>query len=179
MKLPLTEEFLWGVYDLIEGIQDIHGSFSVPSLKDVVYPEMAQLRKIYKKRKSREEFAKFVSYLKNRGYLKIKKTASGQAVLLTPKGWRKVLITSLKKQKNNLKKRKDKKWIMVFFDVPERKRKKRDLLRRNLQYLGFQMWQKSIWVSPYNVLGSIEELMNNLNIKEYIQVLLVEEIMHN
>lgn len=176
MKLPFTEEFLWGIYDLIEGMQDIHGSFSVPSLKDVVYPEMAQLRKIYKKRKSREEFTKFVSYLKNRGYLKIKKTVSGQAVLLTPKGWRKVLIVSLKKQKSKLKKRQDKKWIMVFFDIPEYKKGERNWLRRNLQYLGFQMWQKSIWVSPYDVLDDVEELINSFNIKEYIQVLLVEEI---
>ena len=41
-------------------------------------------------------------------------------------------------------------WRMVVFDVPERKRQLRDLLRRHLKKLGFGRLQGSVYISPYD-----------------------------
>lgn len=174
MKLPFTERFLWDVYNLIEGVQETYTAFSVPSLKDVLYPEMAELRKVYKKRRSKLEFKKFIYSLKKKGILRVKELESKKAVMLTPKGWQRVARIYIKIRKK--KKRKDKRWIMVIFDIPERIFRNRNLFRDNLKYLGYSMLQKSIWVCPYDILKETESLARNLNIESFVRILLVEKI---
>jgi phenylacetic acid degradation operon negative regulatory protein len=41
-------------------------------------------------------------------------------------------------------------WRIVIFDVPERKRRSRDVLRRQLRKLGFGRLQHSTYISPYD-----------------------------
>ncbi|TSC80071.1 MAG: phenylacetic acid degradation operon negative regulatory protein [Parcubacteria group bacterium Gr01-1014_29] len=43
----------------------------------------------------------------------------------------------------------DGKWRMVVFDIAERKRKRRDWLRRELWQVGFVRLQNSVWITPY------------------------------
>ena len=43
----------------------------------------------------------------------------------------------------------DNKWRMVIFDIPENKRKSRDLLRFHLKKFGFTHVQASVWIYPY------------------------------
>lgn len=44
----------------------------------------------------------------------------------------------------------DRKWRIVIFDIPEKKRKIRDMVRRILFNAGFQRIQDSVWVYPYD-----------------------------
>ncbi|MDO8576418.1 MAG: hypothetical protein Q7R90_03825 [bacterium] len=48
------------------------------------------------------------------------------------------------------KRRWDKQWRVVIFDVPERFRRARDLLRGTLISIGFFKLQDSVWVYPYD-----------------------------
>ncbi|MDD3498579.1 MAG: CRISPR-associated endonuclease Cas2 [Candidatus Moranbacteria bacterium] len=43
----------------------------------------------------------------------------------------------------------DKKWRVVIFDIPEKKKIVREVLRKKIQDLGFQEIQKSVFVHPY------------------------------
>ncbi|MBI2476131.1 MAG: hypothetical protein HYV67_02725 [Candidatus Taylorbacteria bacterium] len=43
----------------------------------------------------------------------------------------------------------DKKWRIVFFDIPERCRRKRDVFRFHLRRLGFREIQRSVFAHPY------------------------------
>ena len=65
---------------------------------------------------------------------------------------------------------------MVLFDIPENKRKERDLFRKSLQYLGYKKLQKSIWVCPYDVQKETKELIKRFNLKEFTELLLVKKI---
>ena len=65
---------------------------------------------------------------------------------------------------------------MVIFDIPEKKRKIRDLFRKNLLVLGYQRLQKSIWVCPYDVFKETEELIRDYLIDFYVRIFLIEEI---
>ncbi|MDO8622371.1 MAG: CRISPR-associated endonuclease Cas2 [bacterium] len=47
-------------------------------------------------------------------------------------------------------KRWDGKWRLVTFDVPEKRRRDRHLLRSTLQQLGFYRLQQSVWLYPYD-----------------------------
>ena len=41
-------------------------------------------------------------------------------------------------------------WRLIIFDIPEKERGKRQRLRNKLLELGFGMWQKSIYLSPFD-----------------------------
>lgn len=45
----------------------------------------------------------------------------------------------------------DRNWRFVIYDIPERHRKFRQLIRRKLFQLGFRKLQRSVWVSPLPV----------------------------
>jgi|SRR3989344_1865053 len=44
----------------------------------------------------------------------------------------------------------DRKWRIVIFDIPEKKKKIRDEIRKILTEAGFQRLQDSVWVYPYD-----------------------------
>src|SRR3990167_8974616 len=53
----------------------------------------------------------------------------------------------------------DRKWRLVFFDIPEKKRAARDALRMKLKDLGFRELQKSVHISPYPCKDEIDFLV--------------------
>lgn len=184
MHLRLTEKFLWDIYKLIkikDEIMDEIWSRKWHGFKDpfeMIWPDFYKVKdwywEEYKEKKKRERFTKMVNYLKNRGYLNIKDTKNRKAVMLTPKGMEKILRIKLKTGKK--KRRPDKKWQMVLFDIPEDRRRGRDLFRKQLKYLGYKRLQKSIWVCPYDVLGDTQILIKRHRLDRFVRLLLVEEV---
>ena len=73
-------------------------------------------------------------------------------------------------------KRKDGKWQMIIFDIPERKRDLRNLLRENLYLLGYKMLQQSVWISPYNVLKETEAILRRYSLDPYVKLILIKKI---
>lgn len=55
----------------------------------------------------------------------------------------------------------DGKWRIVIFDIPEEKKKLREMLRRTLKNSGFKQLQRSVWVSPFDVLDEMEQLVED------------------
>jgi len=182
IKLPFTEKFLWDLHKFIcatEGMLE----FFVP---DRPYhfrgPEEMTLAKIkvfrsnwefdYKKRK--KDFGKIIYNLKQSGYLKTLKTKDESAIILTSKGIEKIFTIKMKLTEK--KQRPDKKWQMVLFDIPEKKRRQRNLFRRNLQYLGYKKLQRSIWVCPYDVKEETKDLIRRYRLEPCVELLLVKKI---
>ena len=174
MKLPITDKFLWNLYTAIEKISDFQALFARRSLKEACFPSLYKARLFYQKKADRQQFFKFIRYLKKKGYIKIESLEPNEAIILTQKGMEKVLKTTLRLK--GKKRRKDGKWLMVIFDIPERKRTLRDLFRENLQILGFKYLQKSIWVCPYDVLEEVQNLIAKYELEKYAKTFLIEEI---
>lgn len=174
MRLPLTDKFLLDLYNFIEKIDKVFDLFAPRTMKEVWYPDSYKLRRKYERKITRKQFSRLIYYLKNQGYIKIKNLEQKQGVLLTKKGRDKVLRAKFKIKKK--KKRHDGKWQMVIFDIPERKRVFRDLLRENLQILGYKMLQRSIWVCPYDVLEETEGIIRRYSLDPYVKLFLIEEI---
>lgn len=65
-------------------------------------------------------------------------------------------------------KRWDGKWRLVSFDIPEEEHRARRKLRQSLKKLGFGRMHRSVWISPHNVLGKVEELPAFQRYREYI-----------
>ena len=74
------------------------------------------------------------------------------------------------------KKKKDGLWRVVIFDIPEKQRVKRDLLRQKLKEFEFKMIQKSVFVSPYICEKEIFELCNILDIRKEVSIFTTKTI---
>lgn len=65
----------------------------------------------------------------------------------------------------------DRKWRIVIYDIPEDKRRIRDLFRRRLKEWGFKNWQQSIWMSKFNVTQKLRKVIQKLGIAEWVVVI--------
>ena len=174
MKLQITENFLLDLYNYTEKIDSTFNIFSSRTMKEVCYPDLYDLKRQYEKRKTKQQFCQLVYYLKKNGYIKIKDLKQNKGVILTKKGAEKVLKVKLKMKDGQ--KRSDGRWQMIIFDVPEKKRQLRDLLRDNLRILKYTMLQQSIWVCPYNVQKETEFILRKYSLDPYVKLFLIEEI---
>ena|SRR3989338_4813355 len=70
----------------------------------------------------------------------------------------------------------DKKWRMVTFDIPERKRAARDVLRETLKRMGFYEFQKSVFVHPYPCQNELDYIIEYYEIRSYVRIVLAAEL---
>jgi phenylacetic acid degradation operon negative regulatory protein len=58
-------------------------------------------------------------------------------------------------------------WTLLWHQIPEDRRLERSRLARRLRFLGFGSAQDSVWVSPHDHSGEVEELLAELDVAEY------------
>ena len=175
MKLPITDGFLWDLYKCIVEVNRAYDLFAPPrSMYQYVYRDRIRLRRAYERRKAKKSFSQFVGYLREKGYIKVKALEGTKGIILTPKGAARVL--QVKRKLKEKKKRKDGRWIMIAFDIPEKQKKAREYLRGALVDLGYQKFQQSVWVCPYDVYKETEEAVRSYRIIPYVKLFLIEEI---
>lgn len=174
MKLSITDEFLWDIYSVLEKagdaatfILDRRMSRSVIGVENPIFAK-------YRHDKSRAKFKRLIHYAKANGYISVKNLEGKKAIMLTKEGINKVLKASFIAE--DRKKRKDGRWTMLIFDVPEKYRKSRDLLRSILHNLGYKLFQQSVWVTSYDVSEKTEKLLQMHNLEEFVKIFLIEEI---
>lgn len=93
---------------------------------------------------------KLISYDERGGKIKI---------TLTKDGKRKVLSYKIEEMK--LKKGKwDGWWRVIVFDIPEKKKKARDILRDKMKEIGFYQLQRSVLVTPWECENEIDFIKN-------------------
>lgn len=68
------------------------------------------------------------------------------------------------------------KWVLVFFDVPEQQRNKRDYLRKFLKDLGFYQYQKSVYLFPYECKNEIDLIRKITEGGKYLKYIIAERI---
>lgn len=62
-------------------------------------------------------------------------------------------------------------WRIVLFDIAEEQRKVRDNIRRKLKNLGFAMFQKSVWMTPFDVAEEVVEFVRKSGLKGPVEIL--------
>lgn len=72
----------------------------------------------------------------------------------------------------------DKKWRLVFFDIPEEKKKFRDAFRYQLRKAGLKEFQRSGFIYPWPCFKEVQAIADELGIKENI-VLVTAETLSN
>lgn len=70
----------------------------------------------------------------------------------------------------------DGKWREVIFDIPERMKTKRELLRRKLLSLGFGMLQRSVYITPFDISKQISNYLEEQGLEVYTVVFEMERL---
>ena len=175
MKLSITDKFLWDLYNATYKTGDVLDMLLFPPrTMGQMFIKLDKLFVQGRNHKNRNQFNKFIHYLKTKGYIKSVVLEGKKAVIITKDGIGKVLKASFKLEEKT--KRKDDKWVMLIFDMPAKRKKSRDLLRSILQNLGYKLFQQSVWITPYDVSEKTEKLLQLYSLEKYVKIFLIEEI---
>ena len=111
------------------------------------------------------------------GLIEFEKKDGKSYARITPEGQKVLLLEQHKASLRNVKKRRwDKRWRVIIFDIPERRRRTRDRLRITMSELGFVHLQDSVWVYPYDCEDLMALLKADLKIGVAVLYMVVEHI---
>jgi len=109
-----------------------------------------------------------------RGLIKKSKTIEGLTFSLTNTG-----LKSVPKEPTFIPtpdKAWDKKWRLVIFDIPEKRRKNRNQFTALLKDMHLAKLQNSIYITVHDILDEIERIAIKLDIKDFVSTMIVEKI---
>lgn len=129
------------------------------------------------KKRFGEEARSALSRLAYRGLIVFEERGGKKYARITEKGRR---TLELEAQKAAVRAQRgarwDKRYRMVIFDIPERKRSIRASLRRTMREAGFLCIQGSVWVYPYDCEDLVALLKAELHIGKDVLYTIVEKI---
>ena len=70
----------------------------------------------------------------------------------------------------------DRKWRVILFDIPEKRRRIRDALRHHLRRLGCYELQKSVFVHPFECRDEIDFIIEFFQARPFVRFIIAEEI---
>lgn len=178
MKLPITDQFLWDLYKTLSKAEDQLHLITHPPRKwsDLGMSPDNPLYNKYHKILKGDQFKKLIYHLKRKNYIKSTNLRGKKAIAIDKRGFERISKIYFKTLENDRIKRKDGRMIMLIFDVPEKYRKSRHLLRSILKSLGYKMFQQSVWITPYDVSEKTEELLQEYNLDEFVKIFIIEKI---
>ncbi len=175
MRIQITDKLLWDIYTSLDKTGDIlYFLTRRPTMANYLPGHKNPVFERYRKSIGRMRFNRLIHYLKKNNYIKSKNLEGNEAIIITKKGLDKVLWASFRIEKRA--KRRDNKWIMLIFDIPEKYKKSRHLMRSILNNLGYKMFQQSVWITPFDVSGKTEKLLQMHNLDEFVKIFLVEKL---
>ena len=128
---------------------------------------IADLFDKFSRMKNYKSFYNLIYRLAETGFLEKKATDKGLTVSITPAGQELLALHNPKK---------DGVWKIVIFDIKEKKKKIRGILRSQLKRLHFKKWQNSIWVSPYVLSKEVEDEFKELSQKYFVRLIKTTDI---
>jgi len=115
--------------------------------------------------------------LKQKGEIEFEERDGKKYVRLTERGEKALAFSQQKLQLTNAKPRKwDRRYRLVMFDVPEKRKKIREHLRFQMREVGFLRIQDSAWLYPYDCEEFMMLLKADLRIGKDVLYAVVEEI---
>lgn len=97
-------------------------------------------------------------------------------LILSDKGKKKALRYHIEKIKIPEMKKWDKRWRIVFFDIPELYRRARESLVISLKQAGFYPLQKSVFIHPFECSDELNFIIEYWGLREYVRVVEAETI---
>mgnify|MGYP001594669966 FL=1 len=103
--------------------------------------------------------------------IKEKSNSDGSTTMvLTGLGRKKAITFNIETMEIKKPKKWDKKWRIVFFDVPEKRKESRNVLRETLKRIGFLEFQKSVFVCPYECKDELDYVIEFFNVRPHVRL---------
>lgn len=97
-------------------------------------------------------------------------------IQITEKGKKRLLRYKMNELKIQKPKVWDKKWRIIVFDIPEKRKLAREILREKFYQLGLYRIQDSVWVHPYDISDIIEFLNTIYEIRPFVKLITANSI---
>ena len=151
---------------------------AVPNMAVVAKPLIEYLAD-KDKRKWRQEQAqlrKAVERLRRRRLVSLLMRGKETYLLITKEGKEQLKRFEINTLQIEKPKEWDKKWRIVLFDIPEKRKGARNAIRRKLLELGFYSLQKSTFVHPYDCQDEIDFIAQFFNAEKFIQYVVCDDL---
>jgi len=173
----MKKKFLTFTENLLLSLEQFtHDVLSQPVIINKTYWEAVNIEKERRKqaRREKQKYYNTINRLAKYGYLIKEKKNNQIALKFTNKGMLKLQKIKWKntKPKNKLSK---KEFCLVVFDIPENKKRIRNLFRKCLYELGFNKIQKSVFASNNEMVDEIKQLIKNCELENHVQVMIARK----
>lgn len=137
-------------------------------------PNAVQLFKYFKPKNAyeRSRIRQSINHLDKQGFVKRK----GEVIMLTTAGTKKATYYKMRSMKIARQKIWDKKWRLVMFDIPEKKKVARRAINHILKELGCVQYQKSVFITPFPCEKEIDIVGDYFEVRKHIMIILAEKI---
>lgn len=115
----------------------------------------------------KSSLSKAIKRLREKGFIELVSDEK-LAYRITDKGRERAILANLSLDDNN---KWDGTWRLVIFDIPEKRKQARNLLRSKLKQWGFSPWQKSVWASKKNCTKPLRDFIKSVGIEDWVIVL--------
>ncbi len=165
--ITFTENFLLSLKEFS------HDVLIQPVIINKAYWEAINIenRKKEIKQKEKQKYYSTINRLVKYGYLMKKRENNQLKIKLTDKGILKTQRLFWKTNQKKKPKNKNKEFCLVVFDIPEKKRRIRNLFRKCLYEIGFERLQKSVFICYKDVFQEIKSLINNCELDDYVKII--------
>lgn len=171
-----TSALVDGLLKFIAGGGLVTTALLAPNAVQIFDKPITKMLKQMDNRSRERELRRVAHYMKSRGLIAYSSNDYEHGIKLTSKGKARIKRLEFSNLSVPTPSRWDKKWRLVFFDLPVGKDKNRFVLIVKLRSLGFQPLQKSIWVHPYPCRQEIEVLSGTLGITKFVTYVEISEI---
>ncbi len=127
----------------------------------------------------KQNIKKSLSRLIQHGYAELTTEYGQKRLQLTQKGQRYAALLGEGKLAPKKPKRWDKKWRILIFDIPEKRRKIRTQTRATFVTLGFYRLQDSVWVYPYDCEDLVTLFKADFHIGKNLLYIVADTIEHD
>ena len=154
------------------------GTFLVTPNFPIIYTGILKIvEELTKKKIPAGKAKRVLKNLERKEIITIEK--KGDQAIVYLKSWNSTILKYSLRSLLDLKKKQTKwqgKWFLVFFDVPEKQRNKRNYLRTFLHYIGFYPYQQSVYIFPYECEKEIALIKKIVEGAKYISYVIAEKI---
>src|SRR3989344_5504856 len=124
---------------------------------------------------NRTDLGRIVKRLQKQKMISLKEKDGKTIIEITEKGKGRLLKYDFENIKLKAKKR-DGKWRLIIFDIPESKKRNRDAFRKKLLQIGCIRLQDSVFVSAFPCKDEVDFLCHYLEISNFVTVVSLDRI---
>ncbi len=135
----------------------------------------SHIRRREKRPLKRWQYNKAVKYLARDKHLEIVEKNNKLFLKLTSKGKLRALMNKLNSRPAAVHRR-DGKWRLIIWDIPETSNSQRNHLRAWVKHLGFYQLQKSVFITPYSIPKEAVDYLVESGLIDFIRFLRVDKL---